>query len=330
MPLPTIFDPSGVSDVKLLKYGKVYLLTMGDGSELVIKAESQQFQITDRIAERKKMDFGFQIAQKVASAGNARVMDQVEVKRLARLQAAFPDPAFGWDVSLDPRYNAQTSWLLMEAASGLKNLEDVMGKGEGKQFLSLLMLFGLHQKDNLVALGKILAMDCFLGNSDRFIVDDSTAQDPIKNLGNVFFQKQSDKSFKVVGIDPMDPNSGWAKLDQDILTVTQAVSRQGGRQVTEEMKQWPGLILRSDKRMRDLAKRCLRAVNDHLMEFAKLSDKEKKTWTVRGKHFDLVEKGIKKGRDEIKLIARARVAPKGGRAGAPSGLMSRMQTLGWT
>jgi hypothetical protein len=95
------------------------------------------------------------------------------------------------------------------------------------------------------------------------------------------------------------------------------------------MKQWPGLILKSDKRMRDLAKRCLRAVNDHLMEFAKLSDKEKKTWTVRGKHFDLVEKGIKKGRDEIKLIARARVAPKGGRAGAPSGLMSRMQTLGW-
>ncbi len=329
MALPMIFDPSGVSDVRLLKFGKVYLLMMGDGSNLVIKAESQGFQITDRLAERKKMDFGFQIAQKVASAGSSRVMDQLEVKKLAKLQAAFPDPELGWDVSLDPRYNSQTSWLLMEAAAGLKNLEDVMGKGEGKQTLSFFMLFALHHKDNLVALGKILAMDCFLGNSDRFIVDDSTVQDPIKNLGNVFFQKQTDKSFKIIGIDPMDPNSGWAKLDQDILTVTQSVSQQAGRQVTDEMKKWPGLILKSDKRMRDLCKRCLRAVNGHLIEFAKLSDKEKKSWEVRGKHFDLVEKGMKKGRDEIKLLARARMAPKGGRAGPPSGLLSRMKALGW-
>ena len=330
MALPMIFDPSGVSDVKLLKFGKVYLLSMADGSNLVIKAESQGFQITDRLAERKKMDFGFQIAQKVASAGSARVMDQLEVKKLAKLQAAFPDPELGWDVSLDPRYNSQTSWLLMEAASGLKNLEDVMGKGDGKQTLSLFMLFALHNKDNLVALGKILAMDCFLGNSDRFIVDDSTVQDPIKNLGNVFFQKQTDKSFKIIGIDPMDPNSGWAKLDQDILTVTQSVSQQAGRQVSDEMKKWPGLILKSDKRMRDLCKRCLRAVNGHLIDYAKLSEKEKKTWDVRGKHFDLVEKGMKKGRDEIKLLARTRIKPKGGRAAAPSGLLSRMQALGWT
>jgi len=327
MPLPTIFDPSGVSDVKLLKYGKVYLLTMGDESQLVIKAESQNFVIDDRIAERKKMDFGFQVASKVASAGNARVMDQVEVKRLAQLKAAFPDPGLGWDVSLDPRYNNQTSWLLMEAVSGLSNLEDVMGKGEGKQWLSARMLMALHEKTNLIALGKILAMDCFLGNSDRFVVDDSKANDPIKNLGNVFFQKQSNKSFKVVGIDPMDPNSGWAKVDQDILTVTQQVSAKAG--ITDEAKNWPGLILRSDKRMRELGKRCVRAVNDHLMDYAKLDDKTKKTWNVRGKHFDLVEKGIKNGRDEIKLIARARMAPKGGRAAAPSGLLSRMRALGW-
>jgi hypothetical protein len=81
--------------------------------------------------------------------------------------------------------------------------------------------------------------------------------------------------------------------------------------------------------MRDLCKRCLRAVNGHLIDYAKLSDKEKKSWEVRGKHFDLVEKGMKKGRDEIKLLARARMAPKGGRAGPPSGLLSRMKTLGW-
>ena len=327
MSLPTIFDPGGVSDVKLLKFGKVYLLTMGDGSELVIKAEAQSFTIDDRVAERKKMDFGFQIAAKVASAGNARVMDQVEVKRLSQLKAAFPDPALGWDVSLDPRFNAQTSWLLMEAASGLKNLEDVMGKGEGKQWLSIQMLMAIHQKNNLLALGRILAMDCFLGNSDRFVVDDSKANDPIKNLGNVFFQKQADKSFKVVGIDPMDPNSGWAKVDQDILTVTQQVSQRVG--ISDEAKNWPGLILRNDRRMRELGKRCLRAVNDHLMDYAKLDDRTKRTWDVRGKHFDLVEKGIKSGRDEIKLLARSRMAPNGGRAAPPSGLLSRMRALGW-
>ena len=325
MALPMIFNPSGVSDVKLLKYGKVYLLTMGDGSNLVIKAEAQMSAINDRIAERKGTDFGFQIAQKLASAGNARVMDQLEVKQLARLQAAFPDPELGWDVALDPRYNHVTSWLLMEAARGLQSLDDVSGKGDDKRMLAFFMLFALHEKSNLLALGKILAMDCFLGNSDRFIVDESKPDDPIKNMGNVFFQQNDDTVFKVVGLDPLDPNSGWAKLDQDILTVTQGLSES----VTDEQRKWPGLILKSDKRMRDLSKRCLRAANNHLMTRAKLPDKEKKTWDVRGKHFDLVEKGMKKGRDEIKLLARSRVAAKGGRAKAPAGLLSRMKMLGW-
>jgi len=325
MALPMIFNPSGVSDVKLLKFGKVYLLTMGDGAQLVIKAEAQMSAINDRIGERKGMDFGFQIAQKLASAGNARVMDQLEVKQLARLQAAFPDPELGWDVALDPRYNHVTSWLLMEAVRGLQSLDDVSGAGDNKRMLSFFMLFALHEKSNLLALGKILAMDCFLGNSDRFIVDESKPDDPIKNMGNVFFQQNDDTVFKVVGLDPLDPNSGWAKLDQDILTVTQGLSES----VTDEQRRWPGLILKSDKRMRDLSKRCLRAANNHLMTSAKLADKEKKTWDVRGKHFDLVEKGMKKGRDEIKLLARARVAAKGGRAKAPTGLLSRMKTLGW-
>jgi hypothetical protein len=320
-----IFNPSGVSDVKLLKYGKVYLLTMGDGSNLVIKAEAKMSAINDRIAERKAMDFGFQIAQKLASAGSARVMDQLEVKGLARLRAAFPDPELGWDVALDPNYNHVTSWLLMEAAGGLKSLDDASA-GENKKIFAFFMLFALHEKSNLLALGKILAMDCFLGNSDRFIVDESKPGDPIKNMGNVFFAPQNDNTgFKVVGLDPLDPNSGWAKLDQDILTVTQGLSES----LSDEQRRWPGLILKSDKRMRDLSKRCLRAVNDHLTTNAGLTDKEKKTWDVRGKHFDLVEKGMKQGRDEIKLLARARVAAKGGRAKAPAGLVSRMKLLGW-
>lgn len=326
MPLPRDFYPSAVTECKVLKAGKVYLLTLSDDTQVVIKAESQNFTITDRQEERKKMDFGFKLSAKLGSSGETRVMDQMEVKRLDKLKSMFSDPSYDWDIALDPRYNAQTSWLLMEAVPGLSNLDDLIGKG--KEFEALKMVWALHDKENLIAFGKILAMDCFLGNSDRFVVDDSSADDPIKNYGNVFFQKKADKSLRVVGIDPMDPNSGWAKLDQDILTCTTAAQNRAGS-FSEESKQWPGLILLSDRRMRDLGKRCLRAVMNEVITKAKFDAKAAKTWQARGKHFDLVEKGMKKGRDEIKMMSKLRVNVSAGRAKAPSGLQSRMRALGW-
>jgi len=327
MALPTIFDPSSVSDVKSFKYGKVFFLTLGDGSHLVLKAEGLNADVQNRVDERKRMDFGFQLARTVASAGDSRVMDQVEVKRLSQLKASFPDKELGWDAALDPKYATKTTWLLMEFAENLKNLDDVLGKGEDKQRLAIFMLMALHQKNNLLGLGRVIAMDCFLGNGDRFALQADSVEATLVNSTNVFFQKQSDKSYKIVGVDPMDPNSGWAKLDQDILVCTQAVSKAAGKNVDAK---WPGLKLRSDKEMREVGKRCLRAVNGFLVERAKLDAKTARNWDVRGKHFDVVERGVKNGRDEIKMIAKSRMAVTGGRTRPPTGLQSRMAALGWT
>ena len=68
MALPRDFYPNPVTDCKVLKTGKVYLLTLSDDSQVVIKAESQNFTITDRSEERKKMDFGFKLSAKLGDA----------------------------------------------------------------------------------------------------------------------------------------------------------------------------------------------------------------------------------------------------------------------
>ena len=55
-------------------------------------------------------------------------------------------------------------------------------------------------------LGKIIAVDLFNGNGDRF-----TSQGHWQNMGNVMFQKQAN-DIKVVGLDTFDPNSHSSNL----------------------------------------------------------------------------------------------------------------------
>lgn len=69
------------------------------------------------------------------------------------------------------------------------------------------VLLKFSQSSVWTQLGKILAVDLFNGNADRF-----TSNGDWQNKGNVMFQNQGAGVIKVVGLDTFDPNSHSANL----------------------------------------------------------------------------------------------------------------------
>jgi hypothetical protein len=316
MPLPLTFNSNNVESVNVLKFGKVFLITFANDSQVVIKAESGLAAITDRTANRKKVDFAMQLSAKVGAGSNSRSMDAAEVQQIGRLRAKFPGEEADWAVALDPNFAAQTTWIMMEKESGLTSLEDVV-YGTSKQ-AALMLLMELRRKPNMVQLGRILAVDLFLGNGDRFRINPGELEDSFQNMGNVFISKNQNKELTIRGLDPLDPSSSWAKLDQDLLVVSNG-----------NIQSWPGLILKDNRRMKEIANRLATEITDALVGKCGMDDRQKSKWAVKRKDVGYITDGMKKGRDEIKLLCRARTAKNGGRSAPPAGLTSRMRAMGW-
>ncbi len=316
MSLPLTFNSNNVDSVNVLKFGKVFLITFADDSQVVLKAESGLAAIVDRTANRKKVDFAMQLSAKVGAGSNSRAMDAAEVLQIGMLRAKFTDIDADWAVALDPQFAAQTTWIMMEKESGLSSLEDVV-YGTSVQG-ALMLLMELRRKPNMVQLGRILAVDMFLGNGDRFRFNPGDLEDSFQNMGNVFISKNEKKELTIRGLDPLDPSSSWAKLDQDLLVVSNG-----------NIQNWPGMILRDNNRMREIATRIATEITDALAGKCKLVGRQKAQWAVKRKDVGYVTDGMKKGRDEIKMLCRSRTGRHAGRSAPPAGLMSRMQAMGW-
>lgn len=87
----------------------------------------------------------------------------------------------------------------------LADLEDLDACVKDQQKMRALARYLAVNPETLEKLGRLVAADFLIGNTDRFRYDGS-----VQNPGNIFFQKNGD-DFDVVGIDYFDPNAARGK-----------------------------------------------------------------------------------------------------------------------
>jgi hypothetical protein len=106
------------------------------------------------------------------------------------------------------------TWVKMPYLAGLSDADFWKTRGTGKDFEYYVLpnevktiLKRFTESTVWNQLGKIIAVDLFNGNGDRF-----THEGHWQNIGNVMFQNQAAGGVKVVGLDTFDPNSQSSNL----------------------------------------------------------------------------------------------------------------------
>jgi hypothetical protein len=341
MPLQDTFNRAFLVAVKRFSRDRpVWCVTMqypGQNNELlVVKAEPTKSSET----KKGNIKFSYDVMQQIGRGVGARPMNELEVRQFGSipLDDLSSNPGEMRDL-LDP--DLQT-WVIMEFQPGLKQLDKQVEKSRGSSNVTKIcrILAALQNKKNLKRLGRIIAVDLFLGNRDRF--NFRSVNRPIWNTGNIVFQKDENGDYWFVGLDPFDPTGSSAYLDQELLFSNRTRFKQGV-EVTE--RQWryheqngeehpivqgdaPELLSLLDKG--DLKGKARWALEAIIKEITN-AHPELDQWFFPPKeeHVDAVYKGIKEGREEIRQLCSLRLRNKGGRALCPDGLRNRMELLGW-
>ncbi len=327
-PIPPIFYfDNRVEEVTALAPGHpVYLLTMNAGDQFILKGEAKAVGGRDAREMRKGMNFGFEVAKKVAHGAASRALDNIEQRNIQQLFNR-GDLDQNSVSGLQNDYKAGQQWVLMQYVSGLTDLGAITGYKGGKLMDSdktgaaglgaQRLLIQLKSKDNLERLGRLIAVDAFLGNGDRF---DLSSDNRLQNAGNLFFRSKNG-NLSIRGLDPVDPNSQWAKFDQDLTTVKKAVTKND---------QWFGLDLVTDQGRKRLADRVIASLNYLLISMMDPRNTgSANSYKLGSKHRKHILAGIKEATKEIKTLCKSRLSGSGGRT-VPAGLQSRTEELGWT
>lgn len=194
--------------------------------------------------------------------------------------------------------NPQCFWVKMSFISNLKALDWMTeddDKGKAKKLKDKI------EKDPtmLLRLGQILAADLFNGNEDRVSLS-GPRMGSIVNAGNLIFQKDpSTKKYTPIGLD-------WHEADHDKSDL-----------YSNDLSNWPGIMLKDDKKLKTLADAFLNSLNEALAK------RNQKPLTVSPSS---LEKGLIGGRDSIKhyLMGLQRAGK-----GMPKGVLARVDALGW-
>lgn len=268
-------------------------------------------------------------------------IDETKIFRLIAL-ATFNNPN---DPDMrQPRYFvtsafAQLTWVKMPI---VENLSDAGEVDAIAPRIGRLKQIVVKFRNNAVwdALGKVVAVDIFNGNCDRFQVITDPARPPLgswTNKGNVMFVADPDEPLKAIGLDPFDPVSRRSDLR--------------ARGHYDDLK-----ILTDPERRNAFARLCVRAVGRELMNaFGKAGMATfvipARPGQARGSrintddlpdlfadHMPSFAAGIAAGADDLKNYLQARVekyrAPSPTAIGShrkaiPQGILDRMAFLGW-
>ncbi|QGZ65500.1 hypothetical protein [Paraburkholderia acidisoli] len=158
----------------------------------------------------------------------------------------------------------------------------------------------------LPALGRVVAVDLFCGNFDRF-----AANGDIVNVGNIMFQKDADKKYTPVGVDFFEAQGQFARMTAP-LTAAQLLN-------------WPGAILADAMRLDAFASRAVMGLNQafqhgvspHAMPADAILD---------ATDVQAFRTGLSEGAEAL----RSYLLGLRHRGVASPGVQSRLDALGWT
>ncbi len=292
-----------VARIKAFEPGKrpVFQLTFTDGDNLVIKAEV----LNDRDADTM-IPLMAKMMKQVSPQVKGKILTDAEYRALVALcqdRGKFSNEASQKYLALmtEPQARQLFSYYKMPFVTNLTDFEKVAQEhGVGYMLLQL-------DHEALFILGKIVAVDLFIGNTDRF-----GANGKVRNVGNLLFQSSNGK-FTPIGLDFYEAQGFASNLM--VNSPEDEYGRDGKR-----TDQWFGMILSTQGRMRDFATKAIAGLNE---QFNAFQDTTATPLTllnsIDAKEFG---SGMVKGADELKQFL-------GSRGGLPDGVRERMTRLGW-
>ena len=217
-----------IRSIEVLRSGTVYKLTGANDETLVLKSEAGNLSASSFTTTRAAMK---QVDQRAAAAKLLTDAEKNEVKSFAetmRYVIAFMTehriPGYSVPDGIDDilanfTQNPHAQWYKMP----MQNLADLGGalkaRVTGSNDKNVLVEFrnALSRKGGLEALGRIVACDLFIGNSDRFNPTEGSQMTygsrtftfrVVKNIGNIFIAGTG-TSRSVTGMDFVDPSTGY-------------------------------------------------------------------------------------------------------------------------
>ena len=191
----------------------------------------------------------------------------------------------------------------------LRDANSLNQKGKARKLLSKLK----GNSEMLQMLGKIVAVDLFNGNLDRF-----NLKGAVENPTNIFFVKNGDKSYTPVGVD-------FVHLQREAadLIGPPPVADRGPQNIDI---QWGGPILMNDQTRAVYAAQCIAGLNN-MFRTALLGDgpvhpQELLLYSDQVEFATGLRKGVKKLQ---KYLAQEAVHGR-----LPAGILTRMELLNWT
>lgn len=187
-----------ISQVKCLEFKSqddarpVFQLTFRDGTSLVIKMEGSG----NPRNHGSNLQWGSKLMRQVSPQMKVQVLDPAEVLVLRGLPAmAFTSRPgrlyFEHLMFLTTQYGDGMVWCKMPFLGGLYSIE----KGAAENVEQLFET--LSKPSYLQTFGRILAIDLFIGNTDR--IDPTNGH--VQNAGNIMFQKLAEGQLMMVGLD---------------------------------------------------------------------------------------------------------------------------------
>jgi hypothetical protein len=293
-----------VARIKAFEPGErpVFQLTFTDGDNLVVKAELRAGREANAM-----IPLMAKMMKQVSPQVKGKILVDAEFTALTTLSqdpGKFPDDDASQKylaLMIEPQARQLFSHYKMPFVANLTDFEKV-AKNRGAAHMLLQL-----DHEALFNLGKIVAVDLFIGNHDRF-----APSGKVQNVGNLLFQSSNGK-FTPIGLDFYEAQGGASNLMKDS---PQDVYDNSGTRTS----QWPGMILRGEPLMRDFARKAIDGLNERFNEFQGTSSTPLAllNW-VDATAFG---NGMVKGALQLKEFLASR-------GGLPPGVRERMQRLGW-
>lgn len=333
--LPNPFVPASMVSMSKLSpqrpvYKIDYLIDPRTRASFVVKAEGRKDRITNddgtatpvlRHNQQNSLQTSIMLMRDAAQGGRARVLNDREA-------AAFRSRAellLATDLMADFKaaFQAGSLWILMGLKAGLVDLEGIAQGGNVLKASQILL--SLRDPENLDRLGRILATDIFLGNSDRF-VNDVTGKG-IQNVSNVFFVEKRTGEFKIKGLDVFDPSRNSALMSH---TVTRGCERDPS---PANVNYWGGPLLKDPIQLQRVAGNALTSLYDELSSVLRnggIGPGIIRSYEFTPQHTSLVVAGMNAALIVIKASCKQRLAQMRKGKADTAGLKSRMKLMNWS
>jgi len=192
----------------------VFFLQLNQNSKTTVVVKGESNTLKQRADTEASIKWGSKIMKNVNNElVNTKILTATEIVELRRAATLFLSNLPNGQKKLQAVSDPQIVLTKLPYVDGLSDAEfrieaDVGQAGDDSTQLIKRLIHKFYKQATWIELGKIVAVDIFNGNQDRFTLNGDWA-----NMGNVMFTG-SGATMSVIGLDVFDPNSPFKNLNE--------------------------------------------------------------------------------------------------------------------